>query len=160
MNRPVKLAQHSLGCACFRRQARDKAAPLQRALLFALRFYQTYLSILIGGTCRFQPTCSRYAYEAVEQFGVRRGCWLTLKRLARCQPLSRSFGYDPVPESWTGCKEEESSTASGAKAQESCAAYVGAESPDLLKSRVAAETLRFRNDNLPQGSTSQREAHS
>jgi putative membrane protein insertion efficiency factor len=71
-----------------------------RAALLALRFYKSYLSILIGGSCRFEPTCSRYAYEAIERFGVARGIWLGLKRLLRCQPLSRKFGYDPVPEKW------------------------------------------------------------
>ena len=77
-------------------------APVQatgvRIALFALRFYKTYLSIVIGGTCRFEPTCSRYAYEAVERFGVMHGSSLALKRLLRCHPLSRKFGYDPVPE--------------------------------------------------------------
>ncbi len=87
------------------------AAPLQespvlaqgifvRSALFLLRFYKAYLSLLFGGSCRFEPTCSRYAYQAVERFGVARGSWLTLKRLLRCQPLSRRFGYDPVPETW------------------------------------------------------------
>ena len=66
--------------------------------LAALRFYKAYLSLLVGGSCRFQPTCSMYAYEAIEQFGVPRGSWLALKRLLRCHPLSRRFGYDPVPE--------------------------------------------------------------
>jgi putative membrane protein insertion efficiency factor len=69
-----------------------------RAALFALRFYKAYLSILFAGSCRFEPTCSRYAYEAIERFGLARGVWLGLKRLLRCQPLSRRFGYDPVPE--------------------------------------------------------------
>jgi hypothetical protein len=73
--------------------------PLQvRAALVALRFYKAYLSILFAGSCRFEPTCSRYAYEAIERFGVMRGSWLGLKRLLRCHPLSRKFGYDPVPE--------------------------------------------------------------
>ena len=71
-----------------------------RAALFALRFYKTYLSVLFAGSCRFEPTCSRYAYEAIERFGVLRGIWLGLKRLLRCHPLSRKFGYDPVPEKW------------------------------------------------------------
>jgi putative membrane protein insertion efficiency factor len=71
-----------------------------RAALLALRFYKAYLSILVGGSCRFEPTCSRYAYEAIERFGLARGVWLGLKRLLRCQPLSRRFGYDPVPEKW------------------------------------------------------------
>jgi putative membrane protein insertion efficiency factor len=66
--------------------------------LGALRFYKAYLSVLVGGSCRFVPTCSSYSYEAVERFGVARGSWLTLKRLLRCHPLSRKFGYDPVPE--------------------------------------------------------------
>ena len=69
-----------------------------RAALFGLRFYKAYLSILFAGSCRFEPTCSRYAYEAIERFGVMRGVWLGLKRLLRCHPLSRKFGYDPVPE--------------------------------------------------------------
>jgi putative membrane protein insertion efficiency factor len=71
-----------------------------RTALFALDFYKAYLSILFGGTCRFQPTCSRYAYEAIERFGVARGVWLGTKRLLRCHPLSRRFGFDPVPEKW------------------------------------------------------------
>ena len=70
----------------------------QKFALFALRFYKTYLSILVGGSCRFEPTCSIYAYQAVERFGVARGSWLALRRLLRCQPLSRKFGYDPVPD--------------------------------------------------------------
>jgi hypothetical protein len=69
-----------------------------RAALFALRFYKAYLSILFAGSCRFEPTCSRYSYEAIERFGVLRGSWLGLQRLLRCHPLSRKFGYDPVPE--------------------------------------------------------------
>jgi putative membrane protein insertion efficiency factor len=71
-----------------------------RIALFALRFYKAYLSILFAGSCRFEPTCSRYTYEAIERFGVMRGIWLGFHRLLRCHPLSRKFGYDPVPEKW------------------------------------------------------------
>jgi uncharacterized protein len=71
-----------------------------RAALYALTFYKANLSPLVAGTCRYQPTCSRYAYEAIERFGLARGVWLGTKRLLRCHPLSRKFGYDPVPEKW------------------------------------------------------------
>jgi len=66
--------------------------------LFALRCYKAYLSVLFAGTCRFEPTCSQYAYQAIERFGVFRGIWLGSKRLARCHPFSGKFGYDPVPD--------------------------------------------------------------
>jgi putative membrane protein insertion efficiency factor len=87
---------------------REEQAPLLqahrsitvRAALFALNFYKAYLSVIFAGTCRYQPTCSRYAYEAIERFGVLRGGWLALRRLLRCHPLSGKFGYDPVPEKW------------------------------------------------------------
>ena len=81
-----------------------------RVALLALKIYKTYLSILFAGSCRFEPTCSRYAYEAIERFGVARGVWLGLGRLPRCHPLSRKFGYDPVPEKW---KEMPTSSAAG-----------------------------------------------
>ena len=77
-----------------------------RAALFALRFYKAYLSILFAGSCRYEPTCSRYAYEAIDRFGLIRGVWLGLKRLLRCHPLSRRFGYDPVPEKWENMSTE------------------------------------------------------
>ena len=85
------------------------AAPLQeetrksagvRAALFALDFYKAFLSPILAGTCRYEPSCSRYAYDAIERFGVWRGIWLGTKRLLRCHPLSRKFGFDPVPEKW------------------------------------------------------------
>jgi len=69
-----------------------------KTALLALRFYKAYLSMLFAGNCRFDPTCSQYTYTAIERFGVARGVWLGIKRLARCHPLSRNFGYDPVPE--------------------------------------------------------------
>lgn len=79
--------------------------------LMALRFYKTYLSILFAGNCRFHPTCSQYAYEAIERFGAARGIWLGVKRLLRCHPLSPKFGYDPVPETWDETPHSASSPA-------------------------------------------------
>jgi uncharacterized protein len=79
---------------------KERKTVATRVALGALRFYKAYLSLLVGGSCRFEPTCSMYAYEAVERFGVARGSWLTLRRLLRCHPFSGKFGYDPVPETW------------------------------------------------------------
>jgi uncharacterized protein len=76
-----------------------------RAALFALHFYKAYLSILMAGSCRYQPTCSQFTYEAIARFGVLRGSWLGFLRLLRCQPFSRRFGFDPVPEEWRGSSD-------------------------------------------------------
>jgi len=65
--------------------------------LFLIRFYQACLSPLMPLACRFQPSCSAYAFEAIEKWGVWKGGRLALGRLLRCRPWSR-FGYDPVPE--------------------------------------------------------------
>jgi uncharacterized protein len=69
-----------------------------KAALEALRSYKLYVSPWFAGSCRFEPTCSAYAYQAIARFGVKRGMWMGLKRLLRCHPLSRKFGFDPVPE--------------------------------------------------------------
>ena len=61
-----------------------------------IRLYQLILSPWFGTCCRFEPSCSAYSAEAVEQHGALKGCWLTLKRLLRCHPFG-SGGYDPVP---------------------------------------------------------------
>ena len=68
-------------------------------LLRLIRFYQRQISPARPPCCRFLPTCSQYALEAVELHGVCRGGWLALKRLLKCQPLHRqkSIEYDPVP---------------------------------------------------------------
>jgi len=78
----------------------EKKSAGVRAALFALNFYKAYLSLWMAGSCRYEPTCSRYAYQAIERFGLARGVWMGMKRLLRCHPLSRKSGYDPVPEKW------------------------------------------------------------
>ena len=65
------------------------------ALAF-IRLYQRTLSRVLPPACRFYPSCSQYAYEAIERFGVLRGGWLAFRRLTRCVPW-RPGGYDPVP---------------------------------------------------------------
>lgn len=64
--------------------------------LALIRFYQMTLSRALPPTCRFTPSCSHYGYEAIEKYGIFKGGWLAVKRIARCHPLSPG-GYDPVP---------------------------------------------------------------
>jgi putative membrane protein insertion efficiency factor len=64
--------------------------------LLAIEAYRVSLSPLLGGFCRFQPSCSVYAAEAVRRHGARRGSLLAVRRLLRCQPFHRG-GFDPVP---------------------------------------------------------------
>ena len=64
--------------------------------LVVVRSYQLLLAPFAGGACRFEPSCSVYARDAVEIHGLGRGLWLALRRLARCHPLARP-GFDPVP---------------------------------------------------------------
>ena len=61
-----------------------------------IRIYQILVSPLLGGNCRFLPSCSQYAMEALDRHGLFRGGWLAIKRLGRCHPF-RPGGYDPVP---------------------------------------------------------------
>jgi putative membrane protein insertion efficiency factor len=73
-------------------------------LVALVRIYQKLVSPVLGKNCRFHPTCSAYAVEALQLHGVVRGGWLALRRIGRCQPLFDG-GYDPVP-----CPEELSTT--------------------------------------------------
>ena len=68
----------------------------QAMFLALIRAYQLTLSPFLGRACRFEPTCSRYGYEAIVVHGPWRGGWLALKRIGRCHPLVKG-GYDPVP---------------------------------------------------------------
>ena len=65
-------------------------------LSLPVRLYRVTLSPLVGHSCRFQPTCSAYALEALARHGALRGGWLTVRRLLRCHPFGGG-GYDPVP---------------------------------------------------------------
>jgi len=73
------------------------SAPLQWLAIKFIRFYQIVISPMIGPRCRFTPTCSQYAIEAINLHGIVKGCWFAASRLIRCQPLSEG-GYDPVPD--------------------------------------------------------------
>jgi putative membrane protein insertion efficiency factor len=65
-------------------------------LKFLIRVYQIALSPLLGPNCRYYPTCSQYAIEAIESHGSLRGAWLAMKRISRCHPWHEG-GFDPVP---------------------------------------------------------------
>ncbi|MFC1661933.1 membrane protein insertion efficiency factor YidD [Gemmatimonadota bacterium] len=69
---------------------------LRETFLAMIRFYRAAISPLTPPACRFSPTCSRYALEAIERYGAGKGAWLTLRRILRCHPLGGK-GYDPVP---------------------------------------------------------------
>ncbi|TYT75256.1 membrane protein insertion efficiency factor YidD [Desulfobotulus mexicanus] len=68
----------------------------KRLILLLIRIYQLILSPLLGPSCRFYPTCSAYAYEAVQKYGVFRGGCMAIKRLLKCHPFHPG-GVDPVP---------------------------------------------------------------
>lgn len=70
---------------------------MQTILIKFIQFYQKTLSLLIGGQCRFYPTCSNYSIEAIEKHGSLKGSWMMIKRIARCQPMNLG-GIDKVPD--------------------------------------------------------------
>ena len=70
---------------------------MKRAALAMLRLYKAAISPYMPGMCRYEPSCSDYAGQAIERHGAVRGSWMAVRRLARCHPW-RKGGYDPVPE--------------------------------------------------------------
>jgi putative membrane protein insertion efficiency factor len=69
---------------------------LSLPFILLIKFYQWVISPLIGPKCRFTPTCSHYAVEALKKHGLLKGLWLAIRRISRCHPWGGS-GYDPVP---------------------------------------------------------------
>jgi putative membrane protein insertion efficiency factor len=69
---------------------------MRRFLIGVVRLYQVALSPLLPASCRYTPSCSVYAIEALERYGAARGSWLALRRIGRCHPF-HAGGYDPVP---------------------------------------------------------------
>lgn len=69
----------------------------KKVALVLIRFYQRGISPMLGGNCRFTPTCSQYTYEAIQIHGFLKGTFLGVKRILKCNPF-HSIGYDPVPE--------------------------------------------------------------
>ncbi|HUW27128.1 MAG TPA: membrane protein insertion efficiency factor YidD [Sulfuriferula sp.] len=69
---------------------------MSRLLIYLVKVYQYAISPMMGTHCRFTPTCSQYAVEAITKYGAARGFWLSMRRLSRCHPRNPG-GYDPVP---------------------------------------------------------------
>jgi len=79
-------------------QSARKPTWLALGFLGLVKFYRLFISPLLGPRCRYQPTCSSYALEAIEHHGALKGGWLAARRIGRCHPWG-GFGYDPVPKS-------------------------------------------------------------
>lgn len=78
---------------------------MRKLLMLLIQAYRYMISPLLPARCRFMPTCSEYAAEAIGRFGARKGGFLALKRVCRCHPWG-SYGYDPVPDTCGAGKEE------------------------------------------------------
>ncbi len=74
---------------------------MRRVSLLFIRAYQVTIGPLFGmmSSCRYEPTCSHYGYEAIQRFGARRGWWMAIRRISRCHPF-HDGGFDPVPETY------------------------------------------------------------
>ena len=70
---------------------------MKKIFLWLIRFYHFHISRYTPACCRFRPTCSAYAYEAINRYGALKGGWMAFKRLCRCNPFNKGNWYDPVP---------------------------------------------------------------
>ena len=122
---------------------------MKQAVQFVLGCYKRVISPMLPHACRFVPTCSEYAMEAVERHGVVRGTWLAAGRLLRCHPLARA-GYDPVPavsDRFTAAQQDFRPLAGEAQLR-SLAASHGANAP--VGRQSAPSRARAARDGGPQ----------
>jgi putative membrane protein insertion efficiency factor len=68
---------------------------MKKIILFLIKIYQKYISPFLGKNCRFYPTCSMYTYQAIEKYGLIKGCFLGIRRIIKCHPFHPG-GYDPL----------------------------------------------------------------
>jgi len=117
---------------------REAGAPGQWLLLAFVQLYRVFLSPFLGGACKFYPSCSQYAQEAIAVHGAKQGSVLALKRLGRCRPFTKG-GFDPVPDAKVGYENPDTKgkPASGAEAPFSPACLAGL-GPHPSKGLVAA----------------------
>ena len=79
--------------------------PMATLLRLLVRLYRSTIGLTLPNSCRYQPTCSQYALDALTEYGAVRGTWLAVKRIARCHPFAAG-GYDPVPTKQLGTKDK------------------------------------------------------
>ncbi len=123
-----------------------------RLLLAPIRFYQRFISPALPPSCRYSPTCSSYAVEALQTHGAMRGSWLAVRRIARCHPW-HAGGYDPVPPVRERARRPESSVgvnsangddhpAGSAPTDPNNAAHLAVKTPDARPAEAEAPTTR------------------
>jgi putative membrane protein insertion efficiency factor len=78
---------------------------MKKIIILLIGFYQKYISPLKPATCRFYPTCSEYAAQALKKYGLLKGLWLSVGRMLRCHPFNPG-GYDPLPDSFRVCSHK------------------------------------------------------
>ena len=93
------MATPSVGVGCHRAEARPEREEMKKILIALVKFYRKYISPMKPPCCRYIPTCSQYALEALEKYGAAKGGWLAFKRIMRCHPFHTGVHefYDPVP---------------------------------------------------------------